>query len=122
MTGAPEGVRTMSFPATTVDKSATKSASLSSVWSLVKQTAKDWSEDNAMRLAAAMACYIMLALAPMIVVTLKVISVVPFLRAKTNEIVTGQVTQLVGSQSAPVIEQMVQKAQEPDQGTFATIV
>ena len=48
-----------------------------------------------------MACYIMLALAPMIVVTLKVISVVPFLKAKTNEIVEGQVTQLIGSQSGP---------------------
>jgi hypothetical protein len=37
----------------------------------LKQTWKDFSEDNAMRLAAAMACYVMLALAPMIVVAFK---------------------------------------------------
>ena len=92
------------------------------VWGMIKQTVKDFSEDNALRLAAAMACYIMLALAPMIVVTLKVISVVPFLKAKTNEIVEGQVTQLVGSQSAPAIQEMVKNAQQPGQGTWATIV
>lgn len=92
------------------------------VFTLVKQTFKDWSEDNAMRLAAAMACYIMLALAPMIVITLKVISVVPFLKAKTNEIVQGQVTQLIGSQSAPAIQEMVNKAQQPGAGTVATIL
>lgn len=91
------------------------------VWSMLKQTFKDWSEDNAMRLAAAMACYIMLALAPMIVVSLKLISVVPFLKAKTNEIVETQVTQLVGAQSGAAIHEMVLKAQQPGQGTLATI-
>jgi membrane protein len=91
-------------------------------WDMLKQTWKDFSEDNAMRLAAAMACYIMLALAPMIVVTLKVISVVPFLKAKTNEIVTGQATSLLGAQSSAAIQEMVKHAQQPGQGTVATIV
>src|SRR5215212_899820 len=76
-------------------------------WDMLKQTWKDFGEDNAMRLAAAMACYIMLALAPMIVVTLKLISVIPFLKAKTNEIVETQVTQLVGAQSGEAIHEMV---------------
>jgi membrane protein len=91
------------------------------VWDMLKQTWKDFSEDNAMRLAAAMACYIMLALAPMIVVTLKVISVVPFLKVKTNQIVEGQITQLVGPASGAAIHEMVLKAQQPGQGTVATI-
>jgi membrane protein len=92
------------------------------VWDMLKQTWKDFSKDNAMRLAAAMACYIMLALAPMIVVTLKVISVVPFLKAKTNQIVETQVTQLVGPSSGAAIHEMVTKAQQPGQGTAAAIV
>jgi membrane protein len=92
------------------------------VVAMAKQTFKNFGEDNAMRLAAAMACYIMLALAPMIIVTLKVISVVPFLKAKTNQIVETQVTQLVGAQSGAAIHEMVTKAQQPGQGTVAAIV
>lgn len=92
------------------------------VWEMIKQTFTDWNEDNAMRLAAAMACYIMLALAPLVVITLKVISVVPFLNAKADKIVEAQGTQLLGAQGGEAIKQIMANAQQPGQGTMATII
>jgi membrane protein len=87
---------------------------------MLKQTWKDFSEDNAMRLAAAMACYIMLALAPMIVVTLKVLSVI--FRDNTQRIVEGQVGQLVGPAGAAAIKAMVENANKSSGGVLATVV
>src|SRR5690242_12684188 len=95
--GGSKEIRAMSTTAPTpaVSKSKQDDKPRSTgVWDMLKQTWSDFSEDNALRLAAAMACYIMLALAPMIVVTLKVLSVV--FRGNTQKIVEGQVGQLVG--------------------------
>lgn len=90
------------------------------MWAIVKQTFKDWNEDNAMRLAASTACYIMLALAPMIVITLKVLSIV--LRGRTDQVVENQISHLVGDQGAAAIKELIANAQQPGQGTLATIV
>src|SRR5688500_1579607 len=40
----------------------------STAWSLLKQTVSDWSSDEATRLAAAMAFYTLLSLAPLLMV------------------------------------------------------
>jgi membrane protein len=90
------------------------------LWDMLKQTWKDFNEDNALRLAAAMACYIMLALAPMIVITLKVLSVI--FRGNTQKIVEGQVGQLIGPAGAAAIKAMVENANRSSGGVLATIV
>jgi membrane protein len=87
---------------------------------MLKQTWKDFAEDNAMRLAAAMACYIMLSLAAMIVITLKVFSVV--FRGTTAEVVQGQLNQLIGSAGAQAIGEMMKNADKQSGGVWATIV
>jgi membrane protein len=88
--------------------------------SMLKQTVKDFTEDNAMRLAAAMACYIILALAPMLVITLKVLHVV--FGDRTNDVVRGQLDQLIGPAGGDAIGQMIENANKSGGGTVATIV
>src|SRR2546428_46216 len=48
------------------------------LWPLLKETAGDWMQDNAMRLSAALALYTILSLAPLLVITMKIVS--PLLR------------------------------------------
>jgi membrane protein len=94
-----------------------------SVWELVKRTAKDFSQDNALRLAAAMACYIMLALAPMLVISLKVVSwIFRNNPQRAEEIVGGQVNQLIGPAGSQAVEEMIRNANRGGGGTVATIV
>jgi membrane protein len=91
-----------------------------SVWSMVKQTFKDFNEDNALRLAAAMACYIMLALAPMLVIFVKVIGVI--YKERTDDVVKAQLDQLVGPAGGQAIGEMIKNAHQSGGGTLATIV
>src|SRR5687768_16479601 len=84
MLGTSEGDPMSTAAATSPATSATDK----SIWSMVKQTFKDWSEDKAMRLAAAMACYVMLALATMLVIFVKVLGVV--YKERTDEVVQSQ--------------------------------
>src|SRR5688500_2749230 len=88
--------------------------------SMVKQAAKDWSEDNAMRLAAAMACYIILAMAPLLVVMVKVLGVI--FGERPNDIVRNQLDQLVGSAGAEAIGVMIENANKSGGGGIATAV
>ena len=46
----------------------------SDIWTLAKRTFSEWSEDKCPRLAAAMALFTMLSLAPMLVITIKVVA------------------------------------------------
>jgi membrane protein len=90
------------------------------VFAMIKQTAKDWSEDNAMRLAAAMACYIILALAPLLVISIKVLYLV--LKERTDDVVRGQLDQLIGPAGGQAIGEMIANANRGGGGTAATIV
>src|SRR5689334_6655799 len=105
----PEEIRAMSTATSAAPRSPTNSKQQdkpksTGFWDMLKQTWNDFNEDNALRLAAAMACYIMLALAPMIVVTLKIFSVI--FRGNTQKIVEGQVGQLIGPSGAAAIKAM----------------
>ena len=45
------------------------------VWPLLKQTGSDWSEDKAPKLAAALATYTMLSIAPLLVIVTKIVGI-----------------------------------------------
>ena len=90
------------------------------IFGMVKQTVKDFNEDNALRLAAAMACYVMLALAPMIVIAFKVMYLV--LGDRTRVVIREQTEQLIGAQAGDAIGQMIENANKSGGGTIATIV
>src|SRR5215210_6659276 len=73
-------------------------------WGMIKQTFADFSEDKAMKQAAALALYIILALAPLLVISLKVVAV--FDKNGAPGQVQAQATQLVGQQGGQAIGAM----------------
>jgi membrane protein len=94
---------------------------LHGLWSIVKETAKDWSDDDAPTLAAALAYYALLSLAPLLVISIGIAGWFLGDDAARGG-VTGQLSGIVGGQAAEGIQAVVASAQEPKQGIIGTIV
>ena len=82
---------------------------------------KAWMADNAMRLSAAMAMYTILSLAPLLVITIKVVSVVLSEEAASRQ-VEQQVRAFLGPKGAAAVNDMVLAASQPGSGVLATLV
>jgi membrane protein len=76
---------------------------LRQMWRLLRQTFKEWNEDKASRLAAALAYYTVFSLTPLIAISLAIVGMVFGKDAARGELV-AQIQGLVGRQSAQVIE------------------
>ena len=62
------------------------------ICSVLKQAAAGWMRDNAMRLSAALSLYTILSLAPLLVITIKIVSV---LWRNQDEHIRTQLTSLM---------------------------
>lgn len=92
------------------------------VFNLVKQTFSDWSEDNATRLAAALAYYTAFAIAPLLVIAIAIAGFFLGREAATNQ-VGAQVSGLLGSTAGNAVNGMVQAASNRQgSGIVATII
>ena len=89
------------------------------LWHLLKEAAADWSHDRAPRLGAALAYYTVFSLVPFLVVVIAVIGLV-FGQDAAQSAILGQISTLVGEQSAAAIKEMIQRADQPSTGLFAT--
>jgi membrane protein len=91
------------------------------LWGMTKQAAGDWSEDNATRLAAALAFYTMLSIAPLLIICIKICGIV-----FKQEAITGQVHNYVasvaGAKAAQAAQDMVANAGQNGSGVLASIV
>jgi membrane protein len=92
-----------------------------STFGLLKQTVEDWSEDKAMKLSAALALYAILSLAPLLVVSIKVLSMIFGQRAAAGQ-VQRQMSMLVGQAGSQAVQEMISNAAKPGAGMVATIV
>ncbi len=93
-----------------------------SYWALIKQTFSSWSQDKAERLAAALALYTMLSIAPLLVITMKVVTLVFGEEATTGQ-VQRQLAGLMGpSVSKAVNDIIVASKDQPHSGTLATVL
>ncbi len=90
-------------------------------WALVKQAASDWSEDKASRLAAALAFYTALSLAPLLVIVVAVASLV-----FGNDVARGEIAGifqgLVGLEGATAIDGILSSARRSGDGLVATVI
>ena len=91
------------------------------MWRLMKDAASDWSRDRAPRLGAALAYYTVFSLVPFLVVVIAVIGLV-FGEAAAQSAILSQIAELVGEQTAAAIKDMIQRADQPSTGLFATAV
>ena len=92
-----------------------------SYFAIFKKAASNWMEDNVPRLAAALAFYTLLSMAPLLVISVKVIAVF-FGKDIASHQVQEQLNNLVGSVGQQAITDMIQKASQPGAGVLATII
>ncbi len=90
-------------------------------WGMLKQTFHSFNEDKGMRLAAALSLYIILSLAPLLIITLKVVSKL-LGEAGGRKMIQEQVSSLVGNAGTDVIKSIIDNSQQPGSGVVATVV
>ncbi|MEM7716929.1 MAG: YihY/virulence factor BrkB family protein [Cyanobacteria bacterium P01_A01_bin.68] len=95
--------------------------SLKQIWRLLKETFKEWNEDKASRLAAALSYYTVFSLAPLLIITIAIAGTVFGDDAARGEIVR-QIQGLVGKDGAEVIQTALENAQRPDTRNLASII
>lgn len=94
---------------------------LKDTWATVKETISDWSDDNASRLAAALAYYSLLSLAPLLVIAIAVTGFFVGPEAARGE-VAGELGAVVGGDAAQGIQTIAASARSPSAGIVSTIV
>jgi len=102
-------------------KSWTETFKPRTAWHLLKEAFSDWSHDRAPRLGAALAYYTVFSLVPFLVVIIALIGLV-FGQEAAQSAILSQIAALVGEQSAAAIKDMIQRADQPSTGVFATVI
>jgi membrane protein len=87
---------------------------------LIKETFREWSEDKAVRLAAALAYYTVVALAPLLIIILAIAGLF-FGRDAAQGQIVAQINSLVGEQSGEAIQGIIANASQPKSGIIASI-
>lgn len=88
---------------------------------VVRQTASDWLDDDASRLAASLAFYTLLSLAPLVIIAVAIAGVVLGPEAARGQI-ADELSRVVGRDAARGLQAVVASAQSPASGTIGTIV
>lgn len=89
---------------------------------VLKATIAGWLEDKAMRLSAALALYTILSMAPLLVITIKIVGVVLKNNDYARDQITDQITDLMGWRIAQAIQPMIENSKQPGGGVLATII
>jgi membrane protein len=91
------------------------------LWSTLCQTFSAWSNHEGPRLGAALAFYAILSLAPLVILVIAVVALVlGHSNAQTQ--ILSQVQGLIGSDGANAVRTVIEQAQKPTSGTFASII
>jgi membrane protein len=88
---------------------------------VVSQTAKEWSNDKAARLGAALSYYTVFSLAPVLILVISVAGLVFGKDAAQGRLV-GQLQGLLGSEGAAVVQTMLAKASKPSSGIISAVI
>lgn len=92
-------------------------------WSILKTSASEWSDADAMTWAAAIACYTVLALAPMLVVAVKIATIVLRGQGKAISTIHDDVAKMMGtSEGANAISAILTHVVNQKGGLLASIV
>lgn len=88
---------------------------------LLKASFQEWQKDKASRLAAALAYYTVFSLSPLLILAIAIAGAIFGEQAARGEIV-GQIEGLVGQQGAQAIQTALENANQPNVGSFASII
>lgn len=87
----------------------------------VKETGNDWLDDKAPRLAASLALYTLMSLAPLLILAVSVAGLVFGEEAARGQI-AHQLSGVLGSSSANAVQSLLANAKTPSSGILGTIV
>jgi membrane protein len=91
------------------------------MFTLLKEIFREWREDGAPRLAAALAYYTTFSLAPLLVLIIAIAGLVGGHEAAQSQVM-AQVEDLLGTKGREFIQGMIQSASRPSTGVTATII
>jgi membrane protein len=91
------------------------------MFTLLKETFREWREDGAPRLAAALAYYTTFSLAPLLVLIIAIAGLVGGHEAAQSQVM-AQVEDLLGVQGREFVQGMIQSASRTSTGITATII
>lgn len=96
-------------------------SSLSTLWSLLRQTFAEWQRDKVSRLAAALAYYTTFSLAPVLVIVIAIASFL-FEQSAVQSRIIDQLQGLLGENGAALVQEMLTSAQTQEGGLWATLI
>jgi membrane protein len=94
---------------------------IKTIESLLKDTIGDWLDDRAMSLAASLAFYTVLSLAPLLIVAVSVAGLV-FGEAAARGEITQQLRSMLGQEGGAAIEGILAHAKEPHANVLGTAI
>ena len=94
---------------------------LKGAWQLIRDAAKEWSNDKAPRLGAALAYYTVFAIAPVLLVAMSVAALVLGQEAAQGHIL-DELRSMFGADTAKMIQEALAKSSERKSGVIGTVV
>jgi membrane protein len=94
----------------------------SEIGHLFKNTAKDWSEDKAPRLGAALSYYTVFSLAPLLIIIIAILGFF-FGKEASQGLLVGQLNTMIGEKSAAAVQELIKNAhRNHGHGVVATVI
>jgi membrane protein len=94
---------------------------LTSIASLLKPALWQWYNHNAFEMAAALAYYTLVSLAPLIIILIAIVG--PFFgTAATENYIVGAIAEIAGEESARAVQSIVHNANQQGNGMLASVV
>ncbi|MCB0599527.1 MAG: YihY/virulence factor BrkB family protein, partial [Phaeodactylibacter sp.] len=94
---------------------------ISSLKFLVTESFKEWSDDNASRLAASLAYYTIFSMPPLLIIAIAIAAQL-FDRTAVQQQLMGQISGLVGSNGADAIAAILDNGTDSGDSLLATII
>jgi membrane protein len=95
--------------------------SLSQWWGLVRDAVMAWIDDHAPSMGAALSYYSVFSMAPLLLIVISIAGLVFGREAARNEVV-GQLSGLLGTESARAVQDMLQTLSRPEDGVPSTLI
>jgi membrane protein len=91
------------------------------LWFLVRETAREWDEDKAPRLGAALAFYSVLSLGPLLLIVVSIAGLA-FGAEAPRALMLAEIRHLIGNEGAEAIAGVLTRSQTPTSGIIGTII
>src|SRR5262245_34876762 len=90
-------------------------------YQILLQAGRQWNEDRASQMGAALAYYTLFSIAPLLIIAIAIAGLV-FGEDAARGQVREQLRETIGADAAGAVQTLLEKATEPTRGVWATVV